>query len=120
MISGMPSPWTSRIGEPSHTGRGVAKSLLEGVESGYLITDGYPAYDALCLQHSGIVHAACWAHARRKFHEALQCGRTMASHPLDDISRIYQAQHRIDALVDALGKRWKRLGRGPWTGAPSG
>lgn len=89
----------------------VAKSLLEGVESGYLITDGYPAYDALCLQHCGIVHAACWAHARRKFHEALQCGNTMASHPLDDIRRIYQAQHRIDALVDALGKRWKRFGR---------
>jgi len=48
-------------------GRDGPKKFLEQFE-GILQTDGYGAYD-----HVGgprIVHAACWAHARRKFFEA--------------------------------------------------
>jgi transposase len=37
---------------------------------GILQTDGYGAYDHIGGQ--GIVHAACWAHARRKFFEAVK------------------------------------------------
>jgi transposase len=50
-------------------GRDGPKKFLEQFE-GILQTDGYAAYD-----HIGgpkIVHAACWAHARRKFFEAAQ------------------------------------------------
>jgi hypothetical protein len=37
---------------------------------GVLQSDGYGAYDH--VGGAGIVHAACWAHARRKFFEALK------------------------------------------------
>jgi transposase len=37
---------------------------------GILQSDGYGAYDH--VGGAGIVHAACWAHARRKFFEAIK------------------------------------------------
>jgi hypothetical protein len=53
--------------DPSREGE-VAERLLEGFQ-GYLQTDGYSGYDSLGTQ-PGIVHVGCFAHARRKFHEA--------------------------------------------------
>jgi hypothetical protein len=41
-----------------------------GKFEGILQSDGYGAYDH--VGGAGIVHAACWAHARRKFFEALK------------------------------------------------
>lgn len=38
---------------------------------GYLQTDGYEGYNKVCSQN-GIVQLGCWAHARRKFDEALK------------------------------------------------
>ena len=55
--------------DPSREGE-VAERLLEGFQ-GYLQTDGYSGYDALGSRE-GIVHVGCFAHARRKFHEALK------------------------------------------------
>ena len=48
----------------------MAERLLEGFQ-GYLQTDGYSGYNALGARE-GIVHVGCFAHARRKFHEALK------------------------------------------------
>jgi transposase len=48
----------------------VAKDYLKDY-NGYIQTDGYVGYDALGAQ-KGIIHLGCWAHARRKFHEAMQ------------------------------------------------
>lgn len=42
--------------------------FLQGFK-GYLHTDGYAGYHSL---HTDIVVVGCWAHARRKFHEALE------------------------------------------------
>ncbi len=55
--------------DPSREGE-VAERLLEGFQ-GYLQTDGYSGYNALGARE-GIVHVGCFAHARRKFHEALK------------------------------------------------
>jgi len=68
------------------------KQFLGNFE-GLLQTDGYGAYE-----HVGgprIVHAACWAHSRRKFWEALKL------HPSDVVAARLVA--RIDALfaIDA-------------------
>jgi len=46
--------------------RSVVERLLDGYQ-GTLVTDGYSAYDSVPARHAG-----CWAHARRKFHEALK------------------------------------------------
>lgn len=50
----------------------VPKRLFEGYE-GVLQTDGYEGYGALGRE-PGIIHAGCWAHARRKFTDALKVG----------------------------------------------
>ena len=55
--------------DPSREGE-VAERLLEGFQ-GYLQTDGYSGYNSLGARE-GIVHVGCFAHARRKFHEALK------------------------------------------------
>lgn len=73
-----------------HPGRGggCLDQLLEGYR-GILQCDGYAAYDAYAAKHPGITLAACWAHARRKFHEALLGGQTLAAAPLKAIAGLY-------------------------------
>jgi transposase len=48
----------------------VPKRLFEGYE-GILQTDGYEGYGAIGRE-PGIIHVGCWAHARRKFTDALK------------------------------------------------
>jgi len=54
---------------PTRSGE-VVNRLLAGFK-GYLQTDGYAGYDAIG-RHADVVHVACFAHARRKFDEALR------------------------------------------------
>src|SRR6185312_9493269 len=49
--------------QPGRSRAGPARFL--GKFAGILQTDGYAAYDA--VGGPGMVHAGCWAHARRKF-----------------------------------------------------
>jgi transposase len=55
--------------DPSRS-QAVPERLLAGY-TGYLQTDGYPAYDAVGSEPS-ITQVGCFAHARRKFDEALK------------------------------------------------
>jgi len=48
----------------------VPERLLEDF-GGYLQTDGYEGYASVC-ERNGLVHVGCWAHARRKFSEAVK------------------------------------------------
>jgi transposase len=70
-------------------GRGgaVARELLGGFR-GLLQTDGYTAYDG--VSGSGVVHAGCWAHARRYFVDAVKLNGS------DALAR--EMAERIDAL----------------------
>jgi transposase len=54
----------------------VPKRLLAGFE-GVLQTDGYEGYGAIGKE-PGITHVGCWAHARRKFDEALKAQKASA------------------------------------------
>src|SRR5438270_309977 len=61
-----------RITKPicgSTAAREEPKQFL-GQFEGILQTDGYAAYDP--IGGTRMVHAACWAHARRQFFEAVQ------------------------------------------------
>lgn len=73
-----------------HASRGSAclGDLLGGFR-GILQSDGYQAYNVHAAKHPGIHQAACWAHVRRKFHEALQTGQHLAAGPLRAIARLY-------------------------------
>ena len=77
-------------------GRDGPKRFL-GQFEGILQTDGYTAYDQ--IGGAGMVHAACWAHARRQFFEAVQLN------PRDPVATPIVA--RMDELfaVDAEARR---------------
>jgi transposase len=77
----------------------VPKRLLRGF-AGYLQTDGYEGYTALGRE-PGIVHVGCWAHARRKFDEALRGQRNSKKKGAKRTakeSRARQALSQIQAL----------------------
>jgi transposase len=54
----------------------VPTSLLDNF-SGYLVTDDYKGYNAVC-EKNGITRVACWAHARRKFNDSLKIQKVKA------------------------------------------
>ncbi len=68
--------------------------LLPGY-TGILQTDGYAAYDSWSARNPGVTLAACWAHARRKFHEAFKSGHTPAAAPLRHIQQLYQIEKTL-------------------------
>jgi transposase len=83
----------------------VPKRLLEGFQ-GYLQTDGYEGYNAVCSAN-GLTHVGCWAHVRRKFDEALKAQRkskkgakrsskeSKALQGLSFIQKLYQIERQI-------------------------
>ena len=52
---------------PDRSGDGPARFFQD--DPGYLQADAYSGYDAL-FQGGTVIEVGCWAHARRKFHEA--------------------------------------------------
>jgi transposase len=81
---------------PTRSGK-VAKQLLDGFE-GYLQTDGYKGYDGFD-EPCGIVHVGCFAHARRKFDEALR-GQGKKAKPGKKASLARQGLRRINKLYE--------------------
>jgi len=59
---------------PSRSG-GITKDFIGDNYQGYVQTDGYGGYDFL-KDRTGVVHVGCWAHARRKFMEALKARKS--------------------------------------------
>lgn len=77
----------------SRSGR-VARELLGGYH-GYAQTDGYEVYEQF-EPMEGITMCGCWAHARRKFVDALDENKTLASEALYYISRLYAVESKAD------------------------
>ena len=80
--------------DPSRSGE-VARRLL-GDFQGYLQTDGYKGYD-LVGKKPGIIHLACMAHVRRKFHEAVEARKKggkpgVADEVLALIAKLYEVE----------------------------
>ena len=102
--------WVQRGGPPEQPiilfdydpsrGQAVPQRLLEGFV-GYLQTDGYDGYNAVVAAQA-LIHIGCWAHVRRKFHEALQAqgkkkaqgkaGGGKAQQGLALIQKLYQVE----------------------------
>jgi transposase len=82
--------------DPSRAGS-VPARLLEGFQ-GSLQTDGYGAYNAVIAVQQ-LIGLGCWAHARRKFDEAL---KVMQDKPPDSLAA--QALGQIRALYRIEGE----------------
>ena len=80
-----------------HTGR--ASECLDKTLSGFqgiVQSDGYTAYGAYKKRHPGaeIEYAACWAHARRKFHDARN-ESPLAAKTLLEIQGLYKIEGEL-------------------------
>ena len=67
--------------------RACAEEFLSGYQ-GYLQCDGYSVYDGI----DGITPVGCWAHARRKYNDALKAeskNKGRANKAISFISRLY-------------------------------
>jgi transposase len=63
--------------------------------SGILQADGYAGFNRL-YETGRIVEAACWAHARRKFHDLYQAHRSpVAKEALERIAQLYGIEQEI-------------------------
>ncbi len=75
--------------------------FLKGFK-GYLCTDGYSGYNNL----PGIINVGCWAHARRKFDEALKAlpaklkdGQSAAKQGLDFCNKLFAVERVLHDLT---------------------
>jgi len=74
---------------------GELTSLLKDYR-GLLQSDGYGAYPAFAREHEGVAWVGCWAHARRKFFEALGHSPKAAQWVLRLIGRLYALESQWD------------------------
>jgi transposase len=65
--------------------------------TGFVQTDGYPAYDCEFAGNAGITHVGCFAHARRKFVEAEKNGaeQKSAAIALNHIGKLYALENKL-------------------------
>ena len=77
--------------------RNVAESLL-GNYSGTIIRDSYAAYEKLDCEV-----ACCWAHVRRRFLQAVECGYTKAEVPLKMIQALYKIERGAKERAEKKG-----------------
>jgi len=64
---------------------------------GKLQSDGYIAYPSFVATHEAIDLAGCWAHARRKFHEAQEDAPALAGWFLHQIGLLYRVEAKLRA-----------------------
>ena len=86
----------------------VARDLL-GNYKGNAQTDGYEGYDQF-EPMEGITMFGCWAHARRKFVEALETDRKHATEAIVYIRKLYEVESKADeAKLSSEERKAKRL-----------
>jgi transposase len=72
----------------------VALQLFKDYQ-GVIQTDGYAVYD-IYENKKGVLPIGCWAHARRKFEEALSEDKARASYALEQIGLLYDVERQAD------------------------
>jgi transposase len=68
---------------------------LLGNFKGTLVSDGFEAYSSFRKKHDEVVHALCWAHARRGFVKAEDLEPGLAAQALDRIRGLYDVEREI-------------------------
>ena len=77
-------------------GGGVVREALRDY-SGVLLSDGYRVYERFAERVNRVVHAQCWAHARRHLEEAEAYDPKHAGEALDLIAELYDQEATIRA-----------------------
>ena len=91
--------------------KGACAEKVLGDYRGVVISDGYSGYGIL----SEATRAGCWAHARRKWIEAMPQGATrenaLAAKGLEYCSRLFEVEQKLGDLSDAERREQRRLDR---------
>ncbi len=89
--------------------KGACAEKVLGRYAGVVISDGYSGYNIL----SNAIRAGCWAHARRKWVEAMPDGATeenaLAAKGLEYCSRLFEVEQRLEGLPDVERREQRRL-----------
>jgi hypothetical protein len=79
-------------------GRAGPEEFLKGYR-GYLQADAYGGYDAFFKDPArGLIEVACWAHARRYFHKALESDQEHMGLALFQIAELYRVEEEARPL----------------------
>jgi len=90
---------------PTHARDGPAAFLKD--YRGYLQADAFSGYDGIYLESNGrIIEVACWAHARRKFHESRRLDSARMETALAWIGKLYAVEKD---LRERCRGEWKVL-----------
>ena len=79
---------------PDRSGK-TPQKLLGGTK-GHLVVDAFTGYNKV-TDVGGRTRAACWAHARRYFFDALRASPDEAQKALDFILALYRIEHELEA-----------------------
>jgi transposase len=91
----------------SHTRDGPAEFLKDF--GGFLQADAYGGYDGIYLNSQGrIIEVACWAHARRKFFDALSNAPREANQMLEWIRQLYDIEDRARDFTPAARRELRQ------------
>ena len=89
--------------------KGACAERVLGGYTGVVISDGYSGYNIL----SATTRAGCWAHARRKWVEAMPDGatkeNTLAAKGLEYCSRLFEIEQKLEKLTDRERLEQRRL-----------
>jgi transposase len=81
--------------------RAGPNEFLKDWKNGALLTDEYDGYDEICRRNQ-IDRGFCWAHARRRFKEALDFDKIRATPALRHINRLFWIERAITARTARL------------------
>ena len=89
--------------------KGACAEKVLGKYTGVVVSDGYSGYNTL----NKATRAGCWAHARRKWVEAMPEGATrenaLAAKGLEYCSRLFEVEQKLENLPDEERLRQRKL-----------
>lgn len=103
--------------DPSRSGD-AAQRLLKGFQGQAVVADGYAGYNAFFAKNQDVSQAGCWAHARRKFEDALQSCVTKgftdrAKTFLDHINQLFLLERDLADLTAEERLRERKINAPP-------
>ena len=101
--------WQIRYFRYEQSRKGACAEKVLGGYRGVVVSDGYSGYGIL----SEATRAGCWAHARRKWVEAMPDGATkenaLAAKGLEYCSRLFEVEQKLEKLSDSERLEQRRL-----------
>jgi transposase len=79
---------------------------------GDLQTDAYEVYNVIDKAYEQINHFHCWAHGRRKFHEALNNDKARSEYALSQIQKLYEIERKCREADHTHDQRKGRTSEG--------